>query len=66
MINSHTQLIARLETQIGQLAVTLGKREEGKLPNQPEVNPRMQNYQGPQQGAQINQLNAIHILRSGR
>ena len=39
ILNSHTQSIARLETQIGQLATALSRREEGKLPSQPISNP---------------------------
>ena len=40
ILNSHTQSIAKLETQIGQLATAFSRREEGKLPSQPENNPR--------------------------
>ena len=52
--------------QLGQLAMTVSEREKGKLSSQPEANPRIQNNQWPQQGAQINQLNIIHTLRSGK
>jgi hypothetical protein len=38
-INSHSQSIAQLETQMGQMANTLNRREEGKLPSQPVMNP---------------------------
>jgi hypothetical protein len=40
MVNTHSQSIAKLETQMGQLANTLNKREEGKLPSQPVMNPK--------------------------
>jgi hypothetical protein len=32
-VNSHSQSIAKLETQLGQMANTLNRREEGKLPS---------------------------------
>ena len=50
--------------QLGQFATTVNERKKSKLPSQPEANPRTQNNQRPQQGAQINQLNIIHTLRS--
>lgn len=34
ILNFHTYSIIELETQIGQLATTFNKREEGKLPSQ--------------------------------
>ena len=52
--------------QLDQLATAVSEREKDKLSSQPEANPRIQNNQGPQQGAQINQLNVIHTLRSGK
>jgi uncharacterized coiled-coil protein SlyX len=39
-VNSHSQSIAKLETQMGQMANTLNRREEGKLPSQPVMNPK--------------------------
>jgi uncharacterized coiled-coil protein SlyX len=39
-VNSHSQSIAKLETQMGQMANTLNRREEGKLPSQPVINPK--------------------------
>jgi uncharacterized coiled-coil protein SlyX len=39
-VNSHSQSIAKLETQMGQMANTLNRREEGKLPSQPMMNPK--------------------------
>ena len=40
ILNSHTQSIAKLEIQIGQLATAFSRREGEKLPSQPESNPR--------------------------
>jgi hypothetical protein len=39
-VNTHSQSIAKLKTQMGQLANTLNRREEGKLPSQPVMNPK--------------------------
>ena len=39
-VNLHSQSIAKLETQMGQVANALNKREEGKLSSQPVVNPK--------------------------
>ncbi|KAI5672349.1 hypothetical protein M9H77_12713 [Catharanthus roseus] len=36
----YTQSIAKLETQIGQLANAISRRDEGKLPSHPIENPR--------------------------
>ena len=59
--NSHTQSIARLETQIGQIAATVYKREDGKLPSQPTVNPK-----GQYMVDQNDQVQAITTLRNGK
>jgi hypothetical protein len=40
IVNSHSQSIAKLETQVGLMANTLNRKEEGKLPSQPVVNPK--------------------------
>jgi uncharacterized coiled-coil protein SlyX len=40
IVNSHSQSIAKLETQMGQIVNTLNRREEGKLPSQPVMNPK--------------------------
>jgi hypothetical protein len=40
IVNSHSQSIAKLETQVGQIANTLNRKEEGKLLSQPVVNPK--------------------------
>jgi hypothetical protein len=36
----NTQSIAKLETQMGQLASHLGERDKGKFPSQPMANPK--------------------------
>ena len=62
VLNSNTQAIARLETQLGQLAAAVSEREKGKFPSQPVANPK-------DTGSSSNnptQLNAIHTLRSGK
>ena len=63
ILNSNPQAIARLEIQVSQLASTISEREQGRLPSQPESNPRNQNGR-PSQENQVNQVNAIHSLRS--
>jgi len=35
VVDSHSQSIAKLETKLGQPAIAVGKREEGKLPSHP-------------------------------
>ncbi|KAI5669685.1 hypothetical protein M9H77_19538 [Catharanthus roseus] len=40
ILDSHTQSIAKLETQIGQLANAISRSDEGKLPSYPIENPR--------------------------
>jgi len=35
IVDSHSQSIAKLETQLGQCAIVVGKREERKLLNHP-------------------------------
>jgi hypothetical protein len=63
-VNSHSQSIAKLETQLGQMANTLNRREEGKLPYQPVVNPKglyMVNAT-----SHLEQVQAITTLRSGK
>jgi hypothetical protein len=63
-VNSHSQSIAKLETQMGQMANTLNRREEGKLPSQLVMNPKglyMVNEETSQQHVQ-----SITTLRSGK
>ena len=57
IVDSHLQSIAKLETQLRQLAIAVGKREEGKLPSHP-----IQKLKGQQ----FEQLKAIMVLRSGK
>lgn len=40
LLNSNSQSIAKLKFQVKQLANALNRREEGKLPSQPEANPK--------------------------
>ncbi|KAI5681054.1 hypothetical protein M9H77_02281 [Catharanthus roseus] len=40
IVDSHTQSIARLKTQIGQLTNAKSRRDDGKLPSHPIENPR--------------------------
>jgi hypothetical protein len=49
MVN--TQAIAKMETQIGQIASHLGEREKGKLPSQPVPNPKLQFHEGSSSNA---------------
>ncbi|KAI5648833.1 hypothetical protein M9H77_34838 [Catharanthus roseus] len=51
ILDSHTQSIAKLETQIGQLANAISRRDEGKLPSHPIENPRANYHE---------QANALH------
>ncbi|KAI5683866.1 hypothetical protein M9H77_05094 [Catharanthus roseus] len=57
ILDSHTQSIAKLETQIGQLANAIRRRDDGKLPNHPIDNPRANYHQ---------QAKAIITLRNGK
>ena len=55
VVDSHSQSIAKLGTQLGKLAIVVGKREEEKLPSHPIWNSK---------GQQFEQLKAIIGLRS--
>ncbi|KAI5659770.1 hypothetical protein M9H77_28563 [Catharanthus roseus] len=57
ILDSHTQSIAKLETQIGQLANTISRRDEGKLPSHLIENPRANYHE---------QAKAVITLRSGK
>ena len=57
IVDSHSHSIAMLETQLEQLAIAVGKREEGKLPSHPIQNSK---------GQQFEQLKAVMVLRSGK
>ena len=62
MLNSNTQAIARLETQLGQLATSVSEREKGKFLSQPVANPK-DNGSSSTYPAHVN---AVHTLRSGK
>ncbi|KAI5673492.1 hypothetical protein M9H77_13856 [Catharanthus roseus] len=57
ILDSHTQSIAKLETQIGQLANAISRRDEGKLPIYPIENPRANYHE---------QAKAVITLRNGK
>ncbi|KAI5661213.1 hypothetical protein M9H77_20536 [Catharanthus roseus] len=57
ILDSHTQSIAKLETQIGQLANAISRRDEDKLPSHPIENPRANYHE---------QAKAVITLRNGR
>ncbi|KAI5678716.1 hypothetical protein M9H77_09666 [Catharanthus roseus] len=56
-VDSHTQSIARLETQIEQLANPISRRDEGKLPSHPIENPRANYHE---------QVKVVITLRNGK
>jgi len=66
MVN--TQTIAKMETQIGQIASHLGEREKGKLPSQPVPNPKLQFHEGSSSNAVHGQehVQAVVTLRLGK
>jgi len=39
VVDCHSQSIAKLEIQLGQAAIAVGKREEGKLPKSFHLEP---------------------------
>ncbi|KAI5681311.1 hypothetical protein M9H77_02538 [Catharanthus roseus] len=57
ILDSHTQSVPKLETQIGQLANAISKRDEGKLPSHPIQNPRANYHE---------QAKAAITLRNGK
>lgn len=63
-----TQAIAKLETQMGQLASHLGEREKGKFPSQPIVNPKGQFAINDSSGPSHEQehVQSVTTLRSGK
>jgi hypothetical protein len=66
MVN--TQAIAKMETQIGQIASHLGEREKGKLPSQPVPNSKLQFHEESSSNAVYGQehVQAVVTLRLGR
>ncbi|KAI5656704.1 hypothetical protein M9H77_25497 [Catharanthus roseus] len=57
ILDSHTQSIAKLETQIGQLANAISRRDEGRLPSHPIENPRANYHE---------QAKAVITIRNGK
>ncbi|KAI5663382.1 hypothetical protein M9H77_22705 [Catharanthus roseus] len=57
ILDSHAQSTAKLETQIGQLANAISRRDEGKLPSHPIENPRANYHE---------QAKAFITLRNGK
>ncbi|KAI5650359.1 hypothetical protein M9H77_36364 [Catharanthus roseus] len=57
ILDSHMQSIAKLETQIGQLANAISRRDEGKLPSDLIENPRVNYHE---------QAKAIITLKNGK
>ncbi|KAI5654546.1 hypothetical protein M9H77_31733 [Catharanthus roseus] len=57
ILDSHTQYIAKLETQIGQLANAISRGNEGKLPSHPIENPRANHHE---------QVKVVITLRKGK
>ena len=57
IVYSHSQSTTKLETQLGQLAIAVSKREEGKLPSYSIQNPKNQQFE---------QLKAVTIRRGGK
>ena len=68
LLNSHSQSIAKLEGQVGQLANPLNQRKEGKLPSQPVANPQGQYMVDGSASGSVphEQVQAVTTLRSGR
>ena len=70
------QAIAKMEVQLGQLAISVGGREKGQFPSQtvpnPKVQPNVQNALRGQfgidstPGVPHDEVQAIHTLRSGK
>ncbi|XP_010693162.2 uncharacterized protein LOC104906146 [Beta vulgaris subsp. vulgaris] len=57
IVDSYNYFIAKLETQIGQLANTMSKRDDGKLPSNSVENPKNHNNE---------QVKDVMTLRNGR
>lgn len=57
IVDSHSQSIPKLETQLGQLAIAVSKREEGKIPSHPIQNPK---------GQQFEQLKVVMVVMSDK
>ncbi|KAI5680938.1 hypothetical protein M9H77_02165 [Catharanthus roseus] len=57
ILDAHTQSVATLETQIGQLVNAISRGDEGKLPSHPIENPRANYHE---------QSKTIIALRNGK
>ena len=68
LLHSHSQSISKLESQIGQIAMTINRRDEGRLPSQPIANPKGVNSIDENQplGNHHEQVKSITTLRSGK
>ena len=68
LVNSHSQSIAKLEAQVRQIANTLHRRKEGKLPSQLVTNPKRHYMVDANKASTSNlvQIHAITTLRRGR
>jgi hypothetical protein len=68
LLNSHSQSIAKLEGQVGQLTNALNQRKEGKLPSQPVTNPKghFMVDGSVSDSTSHEQVQAVTTLRSGR
>jgi hypothetical protein len=68
LLNSHSQSIAKLEGQVGQLTNAFNQIKEGKLPSHPIANPKGQYMvDGSASGSTTHeQVQAVTTLRSGR
>ncbi|XP_058203029.1 uncharacterized protein LOC131317499 [Rhododendron vialii] len=64
LLYSHSQSIAKMETQVGQLANALNHRDEGRLPSQLVANPRGMHHIDNSQGHE--QAKLVVTLRNGR
>ncbi|XP_031270520.1 uncharacterized protein LOC116128893 [Pistacia vera] len=62
LLHSHSQSISKLETQIGQIAEAINRREQGQLPSQVIGN----TSGSSQQKGFFEQAKAVMTLRSGR
>ena len=63
-VASHTQAIANLQTQVGQITQSLNQRNQGSLPSQPVENPKGQ--ADPSSNQFHEQVKSVTTLRSGR
>jgi hypothetical protein len=65
LLHSHSQSMAKIEDQVGQIANTLNMREARKRPSQLMVNPKG-HYMVDGSTSHLEQVQAITTLRSGK